>query len=409
LETIVVGGGIAGLAFALALHARGMSCRVLESARQVKELGVGITLLPHGMRELCALGLEDRLRAVAIENEESVFFNRFGQLIYREPRGRYAGYEYPELGIHRGKLHRVLLDAARERLGEDRIETDRQCVAVEQDERGVTVRVKESSTGRELSPVRGDIAIACDGVNSVVRRRFYPDEQLAFTGINTWRGVTRRKPILTGRSYLRVGTIETGKIVIYPIVDNVDGQGNQLINWMAERRMPGVRMNDWNKPGNIDDFLPIYRDWHFDWLDVPELIRGADTILEYPMVDKDPVDRWTFGRVTFMGDAAHPMYPRGSNGAAQALIDARTLAEALHACPDPMEALEAYEKARLEVTAKIVRTNRQHPPDYIIMKVDELTGGRPFANIDAVISQAELRELSEQYKKIAGFSLEKPG
>ncbi len=407
METIVVGGGIAGLAFALSLHARGLSCRVLESARQVKELGVGITLLPHGMRELCALGLEERLRAVAIENEESVFFNRFGQLIYREPRGRYAGYEYPELGIHRGKLHRVLLETARERLGEDRIETGRQCVAVDQDERGVTVRVKESSSGREIAPVRGDIAIACDGVNSVVRRQFYPDEQLAFTGINTWRGVTRRKPILTGRSYLRVGTVETGKIVIYPIVDNVDGQGNQLINWMAERRMPGVKMNDWNKPGNIDDFFPVYRDWHFDWLDVAELIRGADTILEYPMVDKDPVDRWTFGRVTFMGDAAHPMYPRGSNGAAQALIDARTLAEALRACSDPMQALKAYEKARLEVTAKIVRTNRQHPPDYIIMKVDELTGGRPFANIDEVISQSELRELSEQYKRIAGFSLEK--
>jgi 2-polyprenyl-6-methoxyphenol hydroxylase-like FAD-dependent oxidoreductase len=407
LEIIVVGGGIAGLAFALSLHARGLSCRVLESARQVKELGVGITLLPHGMRELCALGLEGRLRAVAIENEESVFFNRFGQLIYREPRGRYAGYEYPELGIHRGKLHRVLLEAARERLGEDRIQTDRQCVAVDQDERGVTVRVKEPSSGRDLAPLRGDIAIACDGVNSVVRRQFYPDEQLAFTGINTWRGVTRRGPILTGRSYMRVGTIETGKIVIYPIVDDVDGKGDQLINWMAERRMPGVKMNDWNKPGSLDDFFPIYQDWHFDWLDVAELIRGADTILEYPMVDKDPVDRWTFGRVTFMGDAAHPMYPRGSNGAAQALIDARTLAEALQSHSDPMEALKAYEKARLEVTARIVRTNRQHPPDYIIMKVDELTGGRPFANIDDVISQQELRNLSEQYKKIAGFSLEK--
>ena len=336
MEIIVVGGGIAGLAFALSLHARGLSCRVLESARQVKELGVGITLLPHGMRELCALGLEERLRAVAIENEESVFFNRFGQLIYREPRGRYAGYPYPELGIHRGKLHRILFDVARERLGAERIEADRQCVAVEQDESGVTVHVKESSSGRELPPLRGDIAVACDGVNSVVRRQFYPDEQLAFTGINTWRGVTRRKPILTGRSYLRVGTVETGKIVIYPIVDNVDGEGNQLINWMAERRMPGVKMNDWNKPGNIDDFFPTYRDWHFDWLDVAQLIRGADTILEYPMVDKDPVARWTFGRVTFMGDAAHPMYPRGSNGAAQALIDARTLAEELHRRTDPM-------------------------------------------------------------------------
>ena len=405
MRILVIGGGIAGLGFALELKERGLSCVVFESARQVKELGVGITLLPHGMRELCALGLEDRLRAVAIENQESVFFNRHGQLIYKEPRGRYAGYEYPELGIHRGKLHRILYETAVVRIGEAGILSDRQCVGIEQDERGVTARFVETSSGRELEPVRGDIAIACDGFNSVVRRQFYPGERAAFTGINTWRGVTRRKPILTGRSYMRIGTIETGKIVIYPIVDNIDGRGNQLVNWMAEQRMPGEKMNDWNKPGRIEDFIHIYHGWHFDWLDVPELIRGADTILEYPMVDKDPVERWTFGRITFMGDAAHPMYPRGSQGAAQALIDARTLAESLKQCADPLEALQAYEKARLEPTAKIVRTNRQFPPDYIIMKVDELTGGQPFDNIDDVISQDELRNLSEQYKKIAGFSL----
>jgi hypothetical protein len=219
--------------------------------------------------------------------------------------------------------------------------------------------------------------------------------------------VTRRKPILGGRSYLRIGTVDTGKIVIYPIVDDVDGEGNQLVNWMAEMRMPGEPMNDWNKPGKLEDFIGIYSDWSFDFLDVPQMIRSADTILEYPMVDKDPVDRWTFGRVTFMGDAAHPMYPRGSNGAAQALIDARVLADELAKAGEPMAALAAYEKARLEATAKIVRTNRQFPPDYIIMKVEELTGGKPFGNIDDVISQAELRELSDNYKRIAGFALEK--
>jgi len=399
VEIAVVGGGIAGLALALALQQRGIACRVYEAAKQVRELGVGITLLPHGMRELTAIGLQEKLRAVAIENQESVFFNRHGQRIYGEPRGRYAGYEYPELGIHRGKLHRVLLDAAIERLGADRVVMDRQCLGVEQDEAGVTARF------RDAPPARADIAIACDGVNSTVRRQFYPDERVAFTGINTWRGVTRRKPILTGRSYIRIGTIETGKIVIYPIVDHIDGTGNQLINWTTEIRMPGEPMNDWNKPGRAEDFLPVYERWRFDWLDVPELIRGADTIFEYPMVDKDPVARWTFGRVTFMGDAAHPMYPRGSQGAAQALIDARTLADELAKGGDARAALQAYEKARLEATAKIVRTNREHPPDYIIMKVDELTGGKPFAHIDDVISQDELRALSDQYKRIAGFSL----
>ena len=401
MEIVVIGGGIAGLAFALSLHARGLTCRVFEAAREIRELGVGITLLPHGMRELAALGLEDRLRAVAIENRESVFYNRFGQLIYREPRGRFAGYSVPELGIHRGKLHRILHEAACERLGADRILTDRACVAVEQDAEGVTVRFRDGAS------VRGDIAIACDGINSTVRRQFYPGEQVAFTGINTWRGVTVRPPILTGRSYIRIGTVDTGKIVIYPIVDDVDGKGNQLINWMAEKRMPGAAMNDWNQPGRVEDFMPIYADWRFDWLDVPALIRGASSVLEYPMVDKDPVDRWTFGRVTFMGDAAHPMYPRGSNGAAQAIIDGRALADILARGIEPEEALKEYEAARLPATARIVRTNREHPPDFIIMKVEELTGDKPFDDIDAVISQEELKRMSEEYKKIAGFALNK--
>ena len=400
MEIVVVGGGIAGLALALALHARGIACRVHEAAKQVRELGVGITLLPHGMRELTALGLQEKLRAVAIENQESVFFNRHGQRIYSEPRGRYAGYEYPELGIHRGKLHRVLLDAAIERLGADRIVMDRQCIGLEQDDHGVAVRFRDGSQAS------GDIAIACDGINSTVRRQFYPGERVAFTGIQTWRGTTRRKPILTGRSYIRIGTIETGKMVIYPIVDAVGGgEGHQLINWMAEIRRPGEPMNDWNKPGRLDDFLPVYAGWRFDWLDVPGLITGAEAVLEYPMVDKDPVARWTFGRVTLMGDAAHPMYPRGSQGAAQAVIDARTLADELAKGGDPRAALQSYESARLEATAKIVRTNREHPPDYIIMKVDELTGGKPFINIDDVISQQELRALSDNYKKIAGFAI----
>jgi 2-polyprenyl-6-methoxyphenol hydroxylase-like FAD-dependent oxidoreductase len=401
VRVAIVGGGIAGLAFALALHQRGIACVVLESAREVKELGVGITLLPHGMRELAALGLEERLRAVAIENEESVFFNRHGQLIYREPRGRFAGYPHPEFGIHRGRLHRVLYEAVLERLPAGSLLTGHRCERVDQDSAGVSVIHSDGTT-------HADVAVACDGFNSVVRRQFYTDERPAFTGINTWRGVTRRKPILGGRSYLRIGTVETGKIVIYPIADNVDGEGNQLINWMAEMRMPGEPMNDWNKPGRVEDFIGIYRGWKFDWLDVPALIEHADTILEYPMVDKDPVARWTFDRVTFMGDAAHPMYPRGSNGAAQALIDARTLADELARGGDARAALGRYEAARLEATARVVRTNREHPPDYIIMKVDELTGGKPFANIDDVISQEELRAMSERYKRVAGFALEKP-
>jgi len=399
MNVAIVGGGICGLALALNLKERGIECCVYERAPEVKELGVGITVLPHAMREFSALGVGEKILAAGIENRESAFFNRFGQLIYKEPRGKFAGYPYPEVGIHRGRLHLILYEAARERLGANVILTDHECVAVEQDERGARVHFKNRA------PVAADVVIACDGVNSVIRKRFYPDEQVAFAGINTWRGITRRKPILGGRTYMRVGSILTGKIVIYPIIDNVDGEGRQLINWMAEIKRDKVEPNDWNKPGQLADFFPIYESWRFDWLDVAQMIKDADQILEYPMVDKDPVERWTFGRVTFAGDAAHPMYPRGSNGAAQAAIDARTLADCLAGAADPGEALKAYEASRLPVTAKVVRTNREHAPDFINIRVEELVGDRPFDDLDKYITQDELRALSENYKRIAGFAL----
>ena len=209
-----------------------------------------------------------------------------------------------------------------------------------------------------------------------------------------------------GARSFSIGSIKSGKLVVYPIVDDVDGDGNQLINWTAEIESDDVVANDWNKPGNLADFHHLFQDWTFDWLDVGGLIRDADMILQYPMVDKHPVDRWNFGRVTLAGDAAHPMYPRGSNGAAQGVIDARTLADLLAELDDPRAALAAYETARLRTTAEIVRTNRATPPDLINIKVAEITGDRPFDDLDALISQDELRALSEDYKRIAGFSID---
>ena len=409
LRIAIVGGGIGGLGLALSLHARGIACDVYESVPQVREVGVGITLLPHAMRELAALGLQGALEPLGIENLESVFFNRYGQYVYREPRGRHAGYALPEIGIHRGKLHRVMYDAALERIGAAHLHTDCRCVAVEQSDQGASLHMQRSTDGAALPAVQADVVVACDGVNSALRRQFYPQEQLAFAGINTWRGVTVHRPILSGKTYMRIGSIETGKMVIYPIVDNVDGQGNQLVNWVAEIQRGDAAMNDWNQRGRVDDFVSIFESWRFDWLDVPALIRGAQQILEYPMVDRDPVAQWTFGRTTLLGDAAHPMYPRGSNGSAQALIDGRVLADELaRLAPgsDPRAALLAYEAQRRPATARVVETNRSTPPDFIIMKADELSGGKPFRHIDDLISQDELRRISDDYKRIAGFSLE---
>jgi 5-methylphenazine-1-carboxylate 1-monooxygenase len=405
MEIAIVGGGICGLALAMNLRERGIGATVYERAPEIKELGVGITVLPHAMREFAALGLADEILNAGIENAESCFFNRFGQLIYKESRGKRAGYAFPEVGIHRGRLHLIMYRAAVARLGAERIRTDHTCVGAEQDERGARVLFVETSTGRALEPVRADAVVACDGVNSVVRKALYPEDAVAFAGINTWRGVTRRKPILTGRSYMRVGSILTGKMVIYPIIDDVDGEGNQLINWMAEIKQTTFERNDWNQAGNLTDFYPIYQDWRFDWLDVAALIRDADFVLEYPMVDKDPIERWSFGRLTLAGDAAHPMYPRGSNGAAQAAIDARTLADCLARGSDVVGALRTYEAQRAPAAAKVVRTNREHPPDFINIKVEELVGDRPFDDLDRFITQDELRQLSENYKKIAGFAL----
>jgi 2-polyprenyl-6-methoxyphenol hydroxylase-like FAD-dependent oxidoreductase len=406
MNIAIVGGGIAGLSFALGLHKRGIDCDVFESVTDIKEIGVGITLLPHGMRELAALGVQDALESAGIENLESVFYTQHGQYVYREARGRHAGYDLPEIGIHRGKLHRILFDAAVSRLGANKVHTGMRCTGFSQNADGVQIDFSNAHTGQPLS-VKAQIAVACDGVNSVMRKQMHPQDALCFAGINTWRGVTVHPPILTGKSYLRIGTVEVGKMVIYPIIDNVDGKGNQLINWVAELQKPNAAMNDWNRPGDPAVCAEIFKDWKFDFLNVPELILKAEKVFEYPMVDKDALPFWTQGRVTLMGDAAHPMYPRGSNGSAQALIDARTLAEQLSQHSNPQDALKAYEALRLAPTAKVVETNRNVPPDFIIMKAQELSGGKPFRHIDDLISQDELRQISDNYKTVAGFALTK--
>src|SRR5712664_2015062 len=403
-DIIIVGAGIGGLTLGLALHAAGIPCRIFESAAEIRPIGVGINLLPHATKELAALGLEQALARVAIETTDATFFNRFGQLIYQEPLGRAAGYEHPQFSIHRGDLQMVLLEAFRARAGSDRLNANHHCTGVEQDESGVAVTFSNGPGGANRSTVRGRVAIACDGINSAIRKQFFPNEgEPRYSGVNMWRGVTRWRPILSGASMVRAGWLSHGKMVIYPI-RRAGADGLQLVNWVAEIETPNYRKRDWNRAGSLDDFIGAFADWHFDWLDVPAFIRAGDSVLEFPMVDQDPLPRWSFGRVTLLGDAAHPMVPRGSNGAGQAILDASALTSALKEHADPVAALAAYEKQRLEATTRIVLTNRTNPPDAILREVFQRTHDRPFKAIDDVISREELVALSEGYKRIAGYS-----
>src|SRR4029078_7358205 len=365
-EVIIVGAGIGGLTLGLTLNAAGIPCRIFESAAEIRAVGVGINLLPHATKELAALGLEQALANVAIATTDVTFFNRFGQLIYQEPLGRAAGYEHPQFSIHRGDLQKVLLDAFVARAGGDRLLTNKHCIGLAQDETGVTVTFSNGPGGADRSAVRGRVAIACDGINSAVRKQFFPNEgEPRYSGVNMWRGVTRWRPMLSGASMVRAGWLSHGKMVIYPIRP-VDADGLQLINWVAEIETGSYRKRDWNRSGSLDDFIGAFADWHFEWLDVPALIRAADSVLEFPMVDQAPLPRWSFGRVTLLGDAAHPMVPRGSNGAAQAILDARALTSALSENADPLAALTSYEQQRLEATTRVVLTNRTNPPDEIL-------------------------------------------
>ena len=399
-DILIVGGGIGGLTLALELHRLGIPCRVFESAPEIKAVGVGINLLPHATRVLGELGLAPALARVAVETQEGAFFNRYGQLIYREPLGRRAGYEWPQFSIHRGDLQTILLESVRARLGADRLHLGFHCLAVVNLHEGVKLLFKDQP------PIHGKAAIACDGIHSVIRKQLYPDEgEPRYSGINMWRGVTRWKPVLTGASMVRAGWLKTGKLVHYPIRNHIDAEGRQLVNWLWEIETPRHQRWDWNRAARVEDFIAGVEGWRFDWLDVPAFLRAAEVVLEYPMVDKDPLPAWSFGRVTLLGDAAHPMVPRGSNGAGQAILDARELADCLARALSVEVSLKTYENNRLRITSNVVLENRRNPPDAILREVFERTGDRPFERIEAVITPQELKALSDRYKKVAGYDL----
>ena len=402
-EVAIIGAGIGGLTLALALQRANVACRVYEAATEIRPLGVGINVLPHAAAVLQALGVLAHLERIAVVTRDGAFYNRFGQLVYSEPLGRWAGHATPQLSIHRADLQAVLLAAVRERIGADRVFLGHECVGVADADGRVRVRFRDAD-GAPLADVVAAAAVGCDGIHSAVRKQLYPDEgPPRWSGVNMWRGVVPHAPILGGATMVRAGWLAVGKMVIYPIRNDIDADGRQLINWVAELECEAPVRQDWNARGSLDEVFPSFAGWHFDWLDVAELIRSTDTVLAYPMVDRDPLPRWSFGRVTLLGDAAHPMLPRGSNGAGQAILDAVCLAEQLAARGVGPEALAEYDAIRNPATAKVVLANRTTPPDAILREVHERSGDKPFARIEDVVSREALAQIADAYRQVAGL------
>ncbi|MDD9932813.1 MAG: flavin-dependent oxidoreductase [Myxococcales bacterium] len=410
-EVLIVGGGIGGLVTALSLHQAGVPVRVYEAVPRIEPLGVGINLLPHAVREMEELDLRRALEADGVLCRELAYYTKRGQRIWSEPRGEEAGYRWPQISIHRGALQMVLLRAALERVGEDRIHLGHRVAQVESDA-GVVEVTLEDPSGRSLGRAQGALLVAADGIHSSVRRQFYPDEgPPRWNGAIMWRGVADAPPYLDGRTMIMAGHPEL-KFVCYPISNAGARPGHRCINFIAEKRVPvsddatPEEREDWTRRAHIDDFLPLYEDWTFDWLDVPALIRATDAVWIYPMVDRDPLPRWTFGRATLLGDAAHPMYPIGSNGASQAILDARALTGCLLAHPGDVErALERYEADRRPATARIVTANRGMGPELPMQLVEERAPDG-FERLQDVISDEELSEIADGYKRVAGFAVE---
>jgi 2-polyprenyl-6-methoxyphenol hydroxylase-like FAD-dependent oxidoreductase len=405
-KLIIAGGGIGGLTTALCLHESGFDVQVYEATSEIKPLGVGINILPHAARVLTRLGLEQNLHDVAVATSELAYYSKHGKRIWQEPRGKFAGYNWPQFSIHRGIFQMLLLDAVTLRLGKEKIQTGFALHHALTKDQFVEAHFVNKKTAASCA-IEADVVVAADGIHSAQRQQLYPDEgPPKFAGIILHRGVTKAKSFLSGSSMIMAGSADK-KFVAYPI-SSIDETGDQMINWIADLKV-GPKENlmpqDWNRHADKNKLLREFHDWHFDWLNVPSLIEHAEAIYEFPMSDRDPLPQWTFGHITLLGDAAHPMYPIGSNGASQAILDAETLTECLNKNDDIGVALQQYERIRLPATAKIVLQNRQMGPEQV-MQIVEDRAPNGFHNLYDVISKEELEMIAAHYKQIAGFDKE---
>ncbi|HEX5658436.1 MAG TPA: flavin-dependent oxidoreductase, partial [Polyangiales bacterium] len=365
--------------------------------------GVGINLLPHAAKELSELGLLAELSALGIETSTLSYYSKHGQLIWQEPRGLSAGYPWPQLSLHRGALQMLLLSAVQQRLGPQAVQCGLRAESFEHSTRGARVMLRARDGAPQQHEV--DVLIAADGIRSTLRSQLYPEarDPLHYSGRVLWRGATECAPFADGRSMFMAGH-QDQKFVAYPISGAAHARGRSLVNWIAELRVPEAPANDWNRRVDKAVFAGAFADWSWGWIDIPALIAQTDDVYEFPLVDKDPLPRWTFGHFSLLGDAAHPLYPIGSNGSAQAILDARCLADCLHDARDINYALREYEAERLPKTAAIALRNRLNGPEQVLQIVEERAPDG-FASVTDVISQRELEEISLRYKQLAGFDV----